>query len=109
PAAAAPAPATAPEPASAPSPPVAPAPVAAAPPPTGVIDLGVPAEPAPEAKPKKSGDESKLQLASANGDHKIEFHGLIQGDGRFFLTDKGGISTFLVRRARPDIEAKLFK
>jgi phosphate-selective porin OprO/OprP len=75
------------------------------------MDLGVPPaapSPAPEGKPQKS-EGVKLQIASANGDHKVEFHGLIQADGRFFLKDKNGISTFLVRRARPIIDAKVFK
>jgi phosphate-selective porin OprO and OprP len=34
---------------------------------------------------------------------------LVQADGRFFLTDKGGVGTFLVRRARPVFDAKMFK
>ena len=75
------------------------------------IDLGVPPPapvPAPEGKPKPA-EGVKLQIASANGEHKVEFHGLVAADGRFFLKDKNGVSTFLVRRARPIIEAKVFK
>jgi phosphate-selective porin OprO/OprP len=101
----APAPEAVPPPAAATTPP----PTAAAPPPAGVIDIGVAPEPTPEAKPKKPADANKLQIVSANGDHKVEFHGLVDADGRFFLTDKGGISTFLVRRARPIVDAKVFK
>jgi phosphate-selective porin OprO/OprP len=63
----------------------------------------------PEEKPKKPGDASKLQITSENGEHKLEFHALLDADGRFFLTDKGGIGTFLIRRARPSIDAKLFR
>jgi phosphate-selective porin OprO/OprP len=109
---AAPVPAPAPAPAApAPldaSPAPAPAPIsvpAPAPPPV----LAAPPAPPPEPKPKKPGEASKLLITSENGEHKLEFHALLDADGRFFLTDKGGIGTFLVRRARPSIDAKLFK
>lgn len=96
------APAAAPPPAD-----VAPAPI---PPPPTKIDIAVPPDAtlAPEPKPKPA-DPTKLQIVSANGEHKVEFHGFVQADGRFFLTDKGGIGTFLVRRARPIVDAKVFK
>jgi len=104
-AAPAPAPVPAPPTAAAPPPDVTPLP----PPPPGASELGAtPPEPAPEPKPKAA-DAAKLQIVSANGEHKVEFHGLVDADGRFFLTDKGGIGTFLVRRARPVIDAKVFK
>jgi phosphate-selective porin OprO/OprP len=68
-----------------------------------------PREPVPEAKPKKPGEGSKLKISSENGQHSLELHGLVDADGRFFLTDKGGIGTFLVRRARPTFDARLFR
>jgi phosphate-selective porin OprO and OprP len=84
-----------------------PAPAATVPP--AAATTPAPAEvPVPE-KPAKPGEASKLQIASADGQNKLEFHALLDADGRFFLTDKGGIGTFLVRRARPSIDAKLFR
>jgi phosphate-selective porin OprO/OprP len=101
---------SAPAAAPAPTPPTDPAlaPSVPPPPPAAKIDLDVPPDVAPLPKPK-AGEATKLQIVSVNGDHKVEFHGLVDADGRFFLTDKGGIGTFLVRRARPIVDAKVFK
>ena len=103
---------SAPTDATAPGPVAEPAPSdAATPPAASTIDLGVPPAapaPLPEGKPKAS-EGAKLGIASADGQHKVEFHGLLDADGRFFLKDKNGVSTFVVRRARPTIDAKVFK
>jgi phosphate-selective porin OprO/OprP len=105
-----PAPSRSAEPAAPATPDAAPEPVPAVPlvpPPPGPVDPSVAPPSAPQGK--AAGDVSRVQLASADGNYKVEFHGLLQADGRFFLTDKGGIGTFLIRRARPVIDAKLFK
>ena len=91
----------------APLPPAPPPPLAAVPvsPPIAPV---TPAAPPAEPKPKKPGEASKLKLVSENGDNQLDFHGLIDADARFFLTDKGGIGTFVARRVRPTLDAKLF-
>jgi phosphate-selective porin OprO and OprP len=48
-------------------------------------------------------------LASDDGAHSLEFKGIIQADGRFFLTDRNGVSSFVLRRVRPAIDAKIFR
>jgi phosphate-selective porin OprO/OprP len=62
-----------------------------------------------EAKPKKP--QSPFVVESENGDHRLEFHALIQGDGRFFFPRTGPATTdtFVVRRARPSLDGKVFK
>jgi phosphate-selective porin OprO/OprP len=72
------------------------------------VDLAA-APPLSDVLPAKPGSTAKFQITSANGEHSIEFHGLLDADGRFFLTDKGGVGTFLVRRARPIIDARVFR
>jgi phosphate-selective porin OprO/OprP len=62
-----------------------------------------------EQPPAKFNQGSKFQIESADGQHKLEFHALLDVDGRWFLTDKGGVNTWLVRRARPSLDGKLFK
>jgi phosphate-selective porin OprO/OprP len=114
----------APAPVSEPVPPAAAAPEPAPPAPV----LGLPPAPLPSAgeapppgedtlrnprpneqPPAKFNQGSKFQLESADGQHKLEFHALLDVDGRWFLTDKGGVNTWLVRRARPSLDGKLFR
>jgi phosphate-selective porin OprO/OprP len=88
--------------------PIAPV-VPPAPPPTAADELAN-RNPRPNELPsRKYSPVSKLKIESEDGQHSLEFHGLLQADGRWFLTDKGGVSTFLVRRARPGLDARLFK
>ena len=71
---------------------------------------GTSRNPRPNELPsRKFKESSKFVIASADDRHRLEFHALLDGDGRWFLTDKGGVSTFLVRRARPSIDARVFK
>jgi len=77
--------------------------------------MGPPGEATPrnprpnEQPPAKFNQGSKFQIESADGQHKLEFHAYVDVDGRWFLTDKGGVNTWLIRRARPSLDGKLFK
>src|SRR5262245_14580999 len=86
---AAPSPAAA-APVAAPAPTSAPPPVAAAPV-AEPAPFVAPPEPPPavkdESKPKKP--QSAFAIESENGDHRLELHALIQGDGRFFFPRTG--------------------
>jgi phosphate-selective porin OprO/OprP len=62
-----------------------------------------------EAPPAKFNEGAKFQFESGDKQHKLEFHALLDADGRFFLHDKNGVSTFLIRRARPSLDARLFR
>jgi phosphate-selective porin OprO/OprP len=57
-------------------------------------------------KPKKP--TSTLSVASEDGANQLELHGLIHADARFFLP-RTGIDSFVIRRARPSLDAKLFR
>jgi phosphate-selective porin OprO/OprP len=56
--------------------------------------------------PKKP--TSTLSVASEDGANQLELHGLIHADARFFLP-RTGIDSFVIRRARPSLDAKLFR
>jgi len=58
----------------------------------------------------KAGAEG-FSISSAKGDYKLNFGGLVQGDGRFFTSgsDKNVSSTFFLNRVRPIITGTLFK
>lgn len=77
---------------------------AAAVPPVAVKSPGP--EPAPQKAaadaPKIKIDDTGFQFASADGGTFIRFHGLVQGDTRWFFEDHGiaNNSTFVIRRAR---------
>ncbi len=91
---------------------VTPPPVIAAPP---LADVAPPGEntarnPRPNEQPAaKFNQGAKFQIESPDGQYKLEFHAYVDADGRWFLTDKGGINTFLIRRARPSLDGKLFR
>ncbi len=63
-----------------------------------------------EAPIIKAGAEG-FSISSAKGDYKLNFGGIIQGDGRFFTSgaDKNVGSTFFLNRVRPIITGTLFK
>src|SRR5258707_631476 len=63
-----------------------------------------------EAPIIKAGAEG-FSISSAKGDYKLNFGGLVQGDGRFFTSgaDKNVGSTFFLNRVRPIITGTLFK
>ncbi|OQA55643.1 MAG: Phosphate-selective porin O and P [Candidatus Omnitrophica bacterium ADurb.Bin277] len=50
-------------------------------------------------------------LRSREGDFEIKLKGQVQADGRFFANDgtPSGSNTFLIRRARPILEGRIFK
>jgi phosphate-selective porin OprO/OprP len=52
-----------------------------------------------------------FSIKSADGKFAIRLKGLVQADGRFFLSDRASpaINTFLIRRARPILEATVGK
>ena len=56
-------------------------------------------------------NDKGASFKSANGDYEVKIRGLIQGDGRFFLSDDAvpQNDTFLLRTARPIIEGSLGK
>lgn len=94
-----------PPPPVAPVPDVAPAAATVAPP-----GEDTPRNPRPNEQPSaKFNQGSKFQIESADGQHKLEFHAYVDVDGRWFLTDKGGVNTWLIRRARPSLDGRLFK
>ena len=62
-----------------------------------------------ELPSRKFNEASKFVIANADNSNRLEFHTLLDGDGRWFLTDKGGVNTFLIRRARPSLDARVFK
>src|SRR5712692_2179259 len=63
-----------------------------------------------EAPIIKTGAEG-FSLSSPQNDYRINFGGIIQGDGRFFTSgaDKNVGSTFFLNRVRPIITGTLFK
>ncbi len=60
---------------------------------------------------KVSAGSEGFVLQSADGDYRLRVGGYVQGDGRFFASDadKLGIDTFLLRRARPQLQGTLAK
>jgi phosphate-selective porin OprO/OprP len=61
----------------------------------------------PAAEPPKK-PTSTLSVSSEDGANQLELHGLIHADARFFLP-KTGMDSFVIRRARPSLDAKLFR
>jgi phosphate-selective porin OprO/OprP len=66
------------------------------------------------AKDKVSGTASTkdgFSIKSADGKFQVRLKGLVQADGRFFLSDSAFpvVNTFLIRRARPILEATVGK
>ena len=78
-----------------------------------------PAPPAPpdakpaekEKKPPVSVGTEGFALQSESGDFKLQLRGLVQLDGRFYLSDerKLAVDTFLIRRARPILTGTVSK
>jgi phosphate-selective porin OprO/OprP len=58
-----------------------------------------------------SGGREGFSIKSADGKYAVRLRGLIQTDGRFFLADSAATATntFLLRRARPILEATVGK
>jgi len=57
----------------------------------------------PQPKPPPEG----FRVESADGEHSLRFGAVVHADQRFLLEGKG-TDTFLIRRARPILEAKIF-
>lgn len=114
----APAPTGAPAPATAPAavaaPPAEPAPVPTPPPATAAPEApvatpsSVPPAELPPVKDEKKKPSSLFALESDDGKNKLELHGLLHADGRFFLP-RTGIDTFAIRRARVSLDGKVFR
>jgi phosphate-selective porin OprO/OprP len=77
-------------------------------PPAAVPPAASSTPPPAESKKKPSG---ALSIESEDGDNKLEFHALVHADGRWFFPRTGPdtTDTFVIRRARPSLDAKLFK
>jgi phosphate-selective porin OprO/OprP len=60
---------------------------------------------------KVSAGSEGFSLESADGDYRLRVGGYVQGDGRFFASDadKLGVDTFVLRRARPQLQGTLAK
>jgi phosphate-selective porin OprO/OprP len=127
PAPAAPAPAAVPAPSptppTSPPPPPAPPPPAASPTPpppppaSSAPPEAAPLAPAPEPPPatdippepkEKKKPKSLFAIESEDGDHALELHALVHADGRFFIP-RTGIDSFVIRRARPSLDGKVFR
>jgi phosphate-selective porin OprO and OprP len=70
-----------------------------------------PPPPADPPAPTVTAGRDGFSFRSADGAFQIKLRGLIHFDGRFFAddTERPGVDTFLVRRARPILEATVFK
>lgn len=80
-----------------------------------LLPSAAPAEESP-AKPvaapvKVSASSEGFSLESADGAYRLRVGGYVQGDGRFFASDgdKLGVDTFVLRRARPQLQGTLAK
>jgi phosphate-selective porin OprO/OprP len=62
-------------------------------------------------KPGVSAGKDGFSVKSADGRFQLRLRGYVQADGRFFLQDSAApaTSTLLVRRARPILEATVWK
>ncbi|MGE5125664.1 MAG: OprO/OprP family phosphate-selective porin, partial [Betaproteobacteria bacterium] len=60
---------------------------------------------------KASAGSEGFSLESAGGDYRLRVGGYVQGDGRFFASDgdKLGVDSFVLRRARPQLQGTLAK
>lgn len=66
-----------------------------------------------DARPARAETEfgpNGLVVESADKKHRFEFHGLVHADARLFLRDRrDATNTFVLRRARPTFDARLFR
>jgi len=62
------------------------------------------------AAPIVTANSTGLTVTSPDKVYQFGFHGIIQGDGRFFMngTDKGAGSTFFLNRVRPIVDGTLW-
>lgn len=67
-------------------------------------------EPAKPAASVSAGDRG-FSIQSADGDFQLRLRALLQADGRFYANDAdlGGADTFLIRRARIELNGTLYK
>lgn len=58
-----------------------------------------------------AGAKDGFSIKSADGKYALRLKGLVQADGRFFLSDSAtpAVNTFFIRRARPILEATVGK
>lgn len=65
---------------------------------------------AKDAAPIVTANSTGLTIASPDKSYQFGFHGIIQGDGRFFMNgaDKGTGSTFYLNRVRPIVDGTLW-
>jgi phosphate-selective porin OprO and OprP len=58
-----------------------------------------------------AGTKDGFSIKSADGKYALRLKGLVQADGRFFLSDSAipAVNTFFIRRARPILEATVGK
>lgn len=62
----------------------------------------LPPEAAAKAAPQLTADASSgFTIRSADRAHQLKIRGVVQADGRFFVDNEPGASTFLLRRVRP--------
>jgi phosphate-selective porin OprO and OprP len=66
---------------------------------------------APGDKPGVGAGKDGFSIKTADGKFALRLRGLIQTDGRFFLSDSGNavVNSFFLRRARPILEGTLWK
>ena len=66
---------------------------------------------APKDKPGVGAGKDGFSLKTADGRFALRLRGLIQTDGRFFVSDSGNtaVNSFFLRRARPILEGTLWK
>jgi phosphate-selective porin OprO/OprP len=66
---------------------------------------------APKDKPGVGAGKDGFSIKTADGKFALRLRGLIQTDGRFFVSDSGNaaVNSFFLRRARPILEGTLWK
>ncbi len=68
-------------------------------------------EKAQEPQKDKAAEPEGFVLQSASGDHRLQMNAILQADGRFFMSDQErlGTDTFLLRSARPIMQATVWR
>jgi phosphate-selective porin OprO and OprP len=61
----------------------------------------------PAGQPFTAGWDHGISVESADHVYKVQFGGLIQGDGRFAINEPAVVDTFVLRRVRPILQGRV--